>query len=245
MHAHFGPNGCAMVPVTKALGVPLVTSLYGVDAAVLPYLPQWRDQYARLFRDGDLFLAEGPEMRKKIIAAGAPADRTVIHPIALDLLEVPALDARRPRRRCSLSAVSSRRRGCSTRSPHSAARTRASPAARMTIVGGGPDEAAARALVDRLRLDAASWSSSGMQPHADVIRRLADGHGADSSQRHRRRRRFGRRRADHPARSAGHRHADCDDDGTRTFRTSCPKARACTCARNTTSTRSARRWSLR
>ena len=47
-------------PITRRAGLPLVTSLYGVDAAVLPYLPQWRDAYARLFRDGDLFLAEGP-----------------------------------------------------------------------------------------------------------------------------------------------------------------------------------------
>ena len=43
----------------------------------------------RLFREGELFLAEGPEMRKKIIAAGAPADRTVIQPIAIDLEKYP------------------------------------------------------------------------------------------------------------------------------------------------------------
>ena len=89
VHAHFGPVGCEMIAVTKAAGLPLVTSLYGVDAAVLPYLPQWRDQYARLFREGDLFLAEGPKMREKIIAAGAPADRTFIHPISLDLTKYP------------------------------------------------------------------------------------------------------------------------------------------------------------
>src|SRR3954452_23050375 len=25
VHAHFGPNGCAMVPITRALGIPLIT----------------------------------------------------------------------------------------------------------------------------------------------------------------------------------------------------------------------------
>ena len=81
VHAHFGPIGCEMIPVDHAPpGLPLVTSLYGVDAAVLPYLPQWRERYARLFRDGDLFLAEGPEMRRKVIAAGAPAERTLDPP---------------------------------------------------------------------------------------------------------------------------------------------------------------------
>ena len=42
VHAHFGPIGCELIQATQAAGLPLVTSLYGVDAAVLPYLPQWR-----------------------------------------------------------------------------------------------------------------------------------------------------------------------------------------------------------
>ena len=94
VHAHFGTVGGELVAITKAAGIPLVTSLYGVDAAVLPYLPRWRKAYDRLFRDGDLFLAEGPEMRKKIIAAGAPADRTIIQPISIDVARYPVVDAR-------------------------------------------------------------------------------------------------------------------------------------------------------
>ena len=30
VHAHFGPIGCEMIPATRAAGLPLVTSLYGV-----------------------------------------------------------------------------------------------------------------------------------------------------------------------------------------------------------------------
>lgn len=171
VHAHFGPNACDMAPITEALGLPLVTSLYGVDAAVLPYLPQWRDKYARLFRMGDLFLAEGPEMRKKIIAAGAPADRTIVHPIALNLAKYPRWNAdgsptvlfagRFMEKKGLLDAIAAFGR----------AKTRV-PAARFTIVGDGPDGAAAHALVSALNLgDAVEFV--GMQPHADVIRRLA------------------------------------------------------------------------
>jgi colanic acid/amylovoran biosynthesis glycosyltransferase len=171
VHAHFGPTGCDLVAITRAAGIPLVTSLYGVDAAVLPYLPRWRDAYARLFRDGDLFLAEGPEMQKKIIAAGAPADRTVIQPIAIDLQKYPSwapADAntvlfagRFVEKKGLLDAIAAFDRA-----------RRRLPAARMTLVGGGPDEAAARALIAALNLSSVV-EFVGTKPHADLIQRLA------------------------------------------------------------------------
>lgn len=170
VHAHFGPIGCEMIAITKAAGLPLVTSLYGVDAAVLPYLPQWREQYERLFREGDLFLAEGPKMREKIIAAGAPAERTFIHPISLNLAKYPRwapdgastvlFASRFVEKKGLLDAIEAFGR----------ARARV-PQARMTIVGEGPDDALARAAAARLGLvDHVEFV--GMQPHADVIHRL-------------------------------------------------------------------------
>jgi colanic acid/amylovoran biosynthesis glycosyltransferase len=171
VHAHFGPIGCELVPVTTAARLPLVTSLYGVDAAVLPYLPQWRARYARLFRDGDLFLAEGPEMRKKVVAAGAPAERTVIHPISLDLTRYPRwapdgratvlFAARFVEKKGLLDAIAA----------FADARARV-PHARLSILGGGGEEEAARARASQLGIaDAVEFL--GMQPHAEVIRRLA------------------------------------------------------------------------
>jgi glycosyltransferase involved in cell wall biosynthesis len=160
-----------MAAVAKAAGIPMVTSLYGVDAAVLPYTSRWRDQYARLFRDGDLFLAEAPEMRKKVIAAGAPVERTVLQPIAIDVRKYPAW---RPDAAITVLFVGRfiEKKGLlDAIAAFSGARSRL-PGARLTIIGDGPDENSARALVSRRGLtDVVEFV--GTKPHADVIARLA------------------------------------------------------------------------
>ena len=170
VHAHFGPLGCEMIPVTTAAGLPLVTSLYGVDAAVLPYLPQWRERYARLFRDGDLFLAEGPEMRKKVIAAGAPAERTLIHPIALDLKKYSRWAPGSPATVLFAGRFVEKKGLLDAIAAFAWAHARV-PDSRMTIVGGGGGEDAARALVAQAGL-ADCVEFAGMLPHADVIKQL-------------------------------------------------------------------------
>jgi colanic acid/amylovoran biosynthesis glycosyltransferase len=170
VHAHFGPTGCEMIAPAHARGIPLVTSLYGVDAAVLPYLPQWRERYARLFAEGDLFLAEGPEMRRKIIAAGAPVARTVIQPVAVRLDKYPPWTPDRDAPTVLFVGRFVAKKGLLD-AIAAFGRAHASVAARMTIVGEGPDERSARALVARLGL-ADVVDFVGMRPHADVIARL-------------------------------------------------------------------------
>jgi colanic acid/amylovoran biosynthesis glycosyltransferase len=171
MHAHFGPAGCELVGLARAAGVPLVTSLYGVDAAVLPYLPHWREPYRRLFGEGDLFLAEGPAMREKIIAAGAPADRTLIQPIAIELSKYPRW-APADRSTVLFAGRFVEKKGLLDAIAAFAHARRQLPALRLIVVGDGPDEAEARALIARLELEPAV-EFAGAMPHRDLIRRLA------------------------------------------------------------------------
>jgi len=94
IHAHFGTDGLLVLPLARALGVPLITSLRGYDvtrsdgALLGSGRPIWI-RYAlgkkRLQRDGTLFLAVSDALRKQAIARGYPAARTITHYNGVDL----------------------------------------------------------------------------------------------------------------------------------------------------------------
>ncbi len=84
LHAHFGTHGWEALPLKKRYGIPLITSFYGFDAWMLPTeQPGWRQRYAELFSEGDLFLAEGPAMRQRLLDLGCPTDKIRIHRIGV------------------------------------------------------------------------------------------------------------------------------------------------------------------
>ncbi|MEY2483624.1 MAG: hypothetical protein QOK24_2152 [Verrucomicrobiota bacterium] len=94
LHAHFGTDGLLVLPLTRALGVPLITSLRGYDvtrsdrALFGSGRLSWM-RYAlgkrRLQCDGGLFLAVSDALRKKAIARGYPEARTRTHYNGVDL----------------------------------------------------------------------------------------------------------------------------------------------------------------
>jgi colanic acid/amylovoran biosynthesis glycosyltransferase len=94
IHAHFGTDGLKVLPLARALGVPLITHLRGYDvtlsraALIRSGRPTWI-RYAlgrgRLMRGGDLFLAVSDALREKAIALGYPAGRTLTHYNGVDL----------------------------------------------------------------------------------------------------------------------------------------------------------------
>jgi glycosyltransferase involved in cell wall biosynthesis len=94
IHAHFGTDGLKVLPLARALGVPLITHLRGYDvtltkaALIRSGRPTWI-RYAlgrgRLMREGDLFLAVSDALREKAVALGYPAERTLTHYNGVDL----------------------------------------------------------------------------------------------------------------------------------------------------------------
>ena len=94
IHANFGTDGLLVLPLARALGVPLITSLRGYDvtrsdeALLRSGRVSWI-RYAlgkkRLQLGGNLFLAVSEALRKEAIARGYPEARTVTHYNGVDL----------------------------------------------------------------------------------------------------------------------------------------------------------------
>ncbi|MBN2399872.1 MAG: glycosyltransferase [Candidatus Aminicenantes bacterium] len=94
LHAHFGRNGVWALRLKRALGLPLVTTFYGHDMSRDVSLASCAAGYPLLFREGDLFLVEGPHMKERLAGLGCPEEKIAIQHIAIPLSDLP----HRPRR---------------------------------------------------------------------------------------------------------------------------------------------------
>lgn len=94
IHAHFATDGLIALPLARALGVPLVTTLHGFDVhrsrtrMLLSGRLSWM-RYAllrrRLIADGALFLPVSDALRREALAQGFPAERTRTHYLGIGL----------------------------------------------------------------------------------------------------------------------------------------------------------------
>lgn len=92
IHAHFGPDGILVLPLSRQLGLPLVVTFHGYEVTMLPeavgrfdflhrnYLHKRKE----LQRQGTLFIAVSDFIRRRMIEQGFPAERTIVHYIGVD-----------------------------------------------------------------------------------------------------------------------------------------------------------------
>jgi glycosyltransferase involved in cell wall biosynthesis len=153
LHAHFGTDGLLALPLARALGIPLVTTLRGYDinlsrrTLVMSGRPTWM-AYAlgrrRLMEGGDLFLAVCDFLRRRAIAAGYPEDRTVTHYNGVDLHRFRPGAGEREEGLILHVANLVAKKGTSQLIEAFAEVKREVPAAHLAILGGGPLEGALR-----------------------------------------------------------------------------------------------------
>lgn len=92
VHAHFGPDAVQAEPIARALRVPLVATFHGYDATLHDSALRANSLVSRLYvrrrsalsRRGTLFIAVSEFVRRRLLAQGFPADRTLTHYIGVD-----------------------------------------------------------------------------------------------------------------------------------------------------------------
>ena len=83
IHAHYGQNGAASVPVMKEMKIPLLTSFYGFDSGRLGN--KFKKIYQRLIQNGDLFLVLSNDMKKDLLRLNFPEEKIHIHHLGVDV----------------------------------------------------------------------------------------------------------------------------------------------------------------
>ena len=64
-----------MIPLKRCLKLPLITTFYGYDITQLPREDVGNNACQRFFKEGDLFLVEGNNMKKALVGIGCPIEK--------------------------------------------------------------------------------------------------------------------------------------------------------------------------
>jgi len=98
LHAHFGLLGARSLELADKLGIPLVTSFYGVDASKQATDPENLELFRDLFEGGDLFLAEGSAMKSRLIGLGVPHSKIRIQHLGVDVDQLQYIERSLPQK---------------------------------------------------------------------------------------------------------------------------------------------------
>jgi len=88
IHAHFGDTGTWVLKEKRRLKIPLITSFYGFDVSKKDQIQERQNPYKMLFQEGDLFLAEGPFLKSKLMELGCPEEKIKIQRIGIPVEKI-------------------------------------------------------------------------------------------------------------------------------------------------------------
>ena len=152
VYAHFAPDGYAAMQLAQELGVPLVTALHGYDVTLSDEVMgntrlgrEYLQGRQALQKTGALFLTCSAFVRRRGLALGYPADRTIVHSIGVDVeqFQPPIV---RPRQKVVLFVGRLvEKKGCGNLIEAMARLQRTSPA-ELVVIGDGPLRAQYEAL---------------------------------------------------------------------------------------------------
>ena len=96
LHAHFAGAGCEALKLKHSLGIPLVSSFYGLDASRLTRSRRWRGACRAPFSAAECILTLGNSMAGRVRALGCPAEKLSILHLGVDTDRIPFSPRRMP-----------------------------------------------------------------------------------------------------------------------------------------------------
>ena len=88
VHAHFGPDGFWAIPLSRALGVPLIVTFHGHDvtarATSSPLYAAYSLLRPRVFRSAAIVIAVSTFLADRLLAQGCPPEKLIVHHIGVD-----------------------------------------------------------------------------------------------------------------------------------------------------------------
>lgn len=170
IHAHFGQEGFRCLSGKRGAKLPMATAFYGLDVSVLPREAVWRRRFARLFAEGEIFLAEGACMAQRLVDLGCPADKAVIQHLGVDLGQFPFSPVRETPVVLTYGAF--REKKGLIYALRAFARVRdAHPGVRLRMIGDGPLRGVLEAEIQALGIGE-QVEMLGMLPHEAAIEEL-------------------------------------------------------------------------
>ena len=84
IHAHFGPDALAAIPLSKRLNIPLVTTFHGFDITIDTPMNSYRKNRHHVFSYSTKIIAVSKFIEQKLIDKGCPKEKIIQHYIGVD-----------------------------------------------------------------------------------------------------------------------------------------------------------------
>lgn len=78
LHAHFGTTAALAVPIMRRCRLPVVVTLYGVDASAVLRVSAWQRRYRRMFAETDVIVVLCDAVVERLVALGCPPEKIVV-----------------------------------------------------------------------------------------------------------------------------------------------------------------------
>jgi glycosyltransferase involved in cell wall biosynthesis len=172
VHAHFGTDGAAALPLVRALDVPMVVTLHGFDVATSD--DHWKKSILgrlylarrkRMWQRASTFICISEFIKRAAIEAGFPEAKLQVHYIGIDRSAFAPTSQPRERLVLFVGRLVPMK-GCAFLLRAMRLVQDADPLAKLIVIGEGPLRAELEALSRELKLDC---TFLGGQP-TDVVR---------------------------------------------------------------------------